>query len=159
MRPTGNPAALEARRKIAARLFAQGKTLTEVAAAVGSSVSSASRWRRVWKRRGESGLAAKAHAGPIPRLTKAQQHSLVTALSRGPQFWGFDRSGWTCALVQQLIVRLFGVSFHVDYVGTLLHRLGWSPQKPQQRARERNELDIERWRRETWPRLKRGLER
>jgi transposase len=59
MRPTGDPAALEARRKIAARLFAQGNSLTEVAAAVGSSVSSASRWRRAWKRRGEQGLAAK----------------------------------------------------------------------------------------------------
>jgi transposase len=101
-------------------------------------------------------LTAKVHAGPTPRLTKAQQRSIVTALSRGPQAWGFDRSGWTCALVQELIVRLFGVSFHVDYVGTLLHRLGWSPQKPQHRARERNEIDIERWRRETWPRLKKG---
>jgi len=36
----------------------------------------------------------------------------------------------------------------------LLHQLGWSPQKPEGRARERNEADIDRWRRETWPRLK-----
>lgn len=156
MRPTGIPAALEARRKIAARLFAQGKSLTEVAAAVGSSVSSASRWQTSWKRRGVRGLAAKRHAGPTPRLTKAQWRTLVAALDRGPQAWGFERSGWTCALVQALIERLLGVSFHVDYVGALLHGLGWSPQKPQLRARERNEVEIERWRRETWPRQKKG---
>lgn len=156
MRPTGSPETLEARRKIAARLFAQGKTLTEVAATVGSSVSSASRWRRAWKRWGERGLKAKPHSGPPPRLTKAQRRKLITALDRGPQAWGFERSGWTCALVEDVIERLFGVSFHVDYVGTLLHQLGWSPQKPEQRARERDEEQIERWRRETWPRLKKG---
>ena len=156
MRPTGTPEALEARRRIAARLFAQGKSLTEVAAAVGCSVSSASRWRRAWKRRGERGLARKPHAGPSPRLTKPQRRELVRALDRGPEAWGFERCGWTCALVQSLIARLFGVSFHVDYVGTLLHQLGWSPQMPQQRARERDEEEIERWRRETWPRLKKG---
>ena len=49
MRPTGSPETLEARRKIAARLFERGMPLTEVAAVVGSSVSSAYRWRNAWR--------------------------------------------------------------------------------------------------------------
>jgi transposase len=57
-------------------------------------------------------------------------------------------------LVQELIRRLFGVDYHPDYVGTLLHRLGWSPQKPEQRAAERREAVIARWRSERWPQLK-----
>jgi transposase len=56
--------------------------------------------------------------------------------------------------VQDLIRRLFAVDYHPDYLGTLLHRLGWSPQKPEQLARERRETEIARWRRECWPQLK-----
>jgi transposase len=78
----------------------------------------------------------------------------LAALKQGTCYWGYMPSGWTCPLVQALIRRLFGVEFHVDYVGTMLHKLGWSPQKPEQRARERNERAIGRWHREEWPRLK-----
>ena len=49
-------------------------------------------------------------------------------------------------MVQDLIRRCFGVEYHVDYVGTLLHKLGWSVQKPTLRARERDEAAIARWR-------------
>ena len=58
--------------------------------------------------------------------------------------------------MKDLIQRLFGVQYHVDYVGTLLHKLGWSPQKPERRARERHERAIARWHRDVWPRLKKG---
>ncbi|MCP4898489.1 MAG: winged helix-turn-helix domain-containing protein, partial [bacterium] len=42
------------------------------------------------------------------------------------------------------------------HVWKILRSLGWTPQKPEQRARERNEADIRRWRRQEWPRIKRG---
>jgi transposase len=53
-----------------------------------------------------------------------------------------------------MIQRLFAVDHHPEYVPRLLHKLGWSSQKPEQRARERNEDDIARWHREDWPRIK-----
>src|SRR6266567_1274833 len=124
MRPVGTPEALEARRCVAARLFAQGKSLAEVAASVGSSVSSASRWKRAWRHGGVKTLRVKPHPGPEPKLQPPQQR------------------------------QLFAVDYHPDYVGTLLHMLGWSPQKPEQLARERREAEIARWRSERWPQLK-----
>jgi len=154
MRPSGTPEVLEARRKIAARLFARGKTLTEVAASVDSSVSSASRWKRAWERGGLKALRAQPHPGPRSRLSTSQQTQLLNALKQGTRHWGYAPAGWTCLLVWDLIRRLFGVEYHVDYVGTLLHKLRWSPQKPEQRARERNERAIARWRRAKWSRLK-----
>jgi len=154
MRPSGTPEALEARRCIAARLFAQGKSLAEVAVSVGSSVSSASRWKQAWQRDGVRALQAKPHSGPEPRLSSSQQRHLVAALKRGSRYWGYAPDGWSGPLVQDLIRRLFAVNYHPDYVGTLLHRLGWSPQKPEQRARERREAEIARWRSERWPQLK-----
>ena len=36
-------------------------------------------------------------------------------------------------------------------------RNGWTPQKPERRARERDEDAIARWKRTRWPRVKRGL--
>ena len=139
---------------IAARLFAQGKSLTEVAAAVGSSKSSASRWKQVWKQGGAEALRAKPHPGADPKLKPQQQRRLLAALKQGPRRFGYAPSGWTGPLVRDLIQRLFGVQYHVDYIGPLLHKLGWSPQKPEYRARERNERAIARWRHHELPRLK-----
>lgn len=154
MRPTGTPEALEARRRIAVRLFAQGKSLTEVAAVIGCSISSASRWRELWRHGGDCSLCARSHPGARSRLSPQQVQQLLAALRQGSGSWGYSTWGWTCPLVQDLIRRRFGVEYHVDYVGTLLHRFGWSPQKPEQRARERDERAIARWHRDEWPRLK-----
>jgi transposase len=139
---------------IAARLFAQGKSLAEVAAAVGSSKSSASRWKQVWEQGGEEALRAKPHPGADPKMKPQQRRRLLAALKQGPRRFGYAPSGWTGPLVRDLIQRLFGVQYHVDYIGPLLHKLGWSAQKPEYRARERNERAIARWRRHELPRLK-----
>jgi transposase len=126
--------------------------LTEVAAVVGSSVSSAHRWRQAWKHGGK--LRSKPHPGRAPKLSGLERRELVAALARGTRCSGYAPDGWTGPLVRDMIQRLFGVEFHPEYVPRLLHRLGWSPQKPERRARERNEAGIARWRRESWPRLK-----
>jgi|SRR6185437_16817443 len=154
MRPSGSPEALEARRCVAARLFAQGKSLAEVAASVGASVSSASRWKKAWRHGGLRKLKAKRHLGPDPKLEPHQQRQLLVALKLGTRHWNYAPAGWTGPLVRDLVWRLFAVDYHPDYIGTLLHRLGWSPQKPEQRARERREAEIARWRSERWPQLK-----
>jgi transposase len=145
---------LEARRRIAARLLAQGDTLTKVAAAVGANLSSVKRWKATLKRGGEDGLAGMPHPGRQPRLTPLDRGRLLEALSAGADSWGYPTPEWSCARVKLLIEQLFQATYNVDYVGTLLHQLGWSAQKPEHRARERDEAAIERWRREEWPRLK-----
>jgi transposase len=156
MRPPRSPEVLEARRRIAARLLAQGDTLTKVAAAVGSSVSSVKRWKVVLAGEGDAGLAARPHPGPQPRLTPADRKRLVAALNAGADQWGFSTPEWSCARAKALIEKMFHTSYHVDYVGTLLHQLGWSAQIPEHRARECDEDAMERWRRNEWPRLKKG---
>ena len=154
MRPHGSPEVLEARRLIAARLLAQGDTLTKVAAAVGANLSSVKRWKRDLAEDGDAAFASRPHPGPAPRLTAAEHRRLLAALTKGAEHWGFPSPEWNCPRVRVLIDRLFQVNYHVDYVGTLLHQLGWSAQKPEYRARERDEDAIERWRRLEWPRLK-----
>jgi transposase len=49
---------------------------------------------------------------------------------------------------------VFGIRYHRDHVCRLLHSLGWSPQKPQRRAEERDEAAIRRWVQKEWPEVK-----
>ena len=57
----------------------------------------------------------------------------------------------------ELIRREFGVSYRRDHVGRLMRSLNWSHQKPEKRAIERDEAEIERWKRKEWPRVKKTL--
>jgi hypothetical protein len=60
---------------------------------------------------------------------------------------------WSRAIVRELILREFGVGLSLASVGALLSRLGLSPQKPLQRAYQRDPEAIERWKRETYPEI------
>lgn len=159
MRPPGSPAALEKRRRKAVELLQREMTLEAVANAVKASTSSVKRWRAAYEQEGDEGLNSTPHAGPRSRLTEKQKEQLGKILLRGAQASGYPNDLWTCPRVLEVIQKRFGVIYHVDYIGTLLHKLGWSVQKPEHRARERDEAEIQRWRREEWPRIKKGARR
>jgi transposase len=147
---------LEKRRRKAVELLQQEMTLEAVAKAVKASTSSVKRWRDTYEQNGDEGLNSTPHPGRRPRLTQKQKEQLAKILVRGARANGYPNDLWTCPRVLEVIQQRFGVSYHVDYIGTLLHKLGWSVQKPEQRARERNEAEIQRWRKEEWPRIKKG---
>lgn len=154
MRPKGSAAELEVRRRLAVRMLSQGVSPSEAAELVGASLSSVKRWKAAWKKGGDAALAAKPHPGRKPRLTTAQKRQLERILVRGPRAAGFGSGLWTCRRVAETIRRRFGVSYHPDHVWRILHSLGWSCQKPELRARERDEAAIEKWRTRDWPRIK-----
>ena len=57
-------------------------------------------------------------------------------------------------LFAKLIKQEFGVEYHPGHVGWLLGKLGWSCQRPTGRALERDERAIKRWKKQSWPKLK-----
>jgi transposase len=67
---------------------------------------------------------------------------------------GYETPLWTCPRVAHLIEQEFGVRYHEGHVWKVLVSLGWSPQRPTGKARERNEEQIRTWRRKTWPGIK-----
>lgn len=154
MRIKGTPAELEARRLRAARLLRQGKGVNEVARIIGCSTGSVDRWKKALKQHGLDGLKAKPHPGPTPRLSTAQKRRLVAMLKKGAVAAGYDSDLWTCRRVRDLIGKTFGDWYDLNHVGRILHALGFSVQKPESRARERDEAAIERWRKKDWPRIK-----
>lgn len=154
MRPKGSAEALEMRRRLAGRLLQEGKGVREVARLVGVAPSSVSRWKADLERGGLEALCAKPHPGRPARLTERQREELAQILLRGPVAAGFATDLWTLARVAQVIEREFGVRYHPGHVWYILRSMGWSPQKPARRARERDEEAIRRWREEEWPRVK-----
>ena len=154
MRPKGSAEVLEARRRWAIRVLEQGYSVRETARLIGCSRSSVARWKEAVKRSGMEGLAAKPHPGPRPRLSDEQKEKLVELLLKGPQAHGYRSDLWTLPRVAQVIEKNFGVRYHPAHVWRILHALGWSCQKPTRRAREGNDEEIERWRKEKWPHIK-----
>lgn len=156
MRTKGTAAELEVRRRIAGKLLLEGRSASEVAQIVDVSLSSAKRWKKAVQSGGIEALGSKPHPGRKPYLDAKQRKQLVEILLQGPRKAGYKTELWTCPRVAEVIARRFGVQYHVDYVWQVLHNLGWSCQKPEQRARERNNEAIRRWRKYDWPRIKKG---
>jgi transposase len=85
--------------------------------------------------------------------------SLETLLLQGARTHGWPNDLWTATRVAVLIGRYFGVSYHPDHVRRFLRqRLHWTSQKPQRKARERDEEEIARWKTEEFPRIVRQAE-
>jgi transposase len=148
---------MEKRRKQAARMFARGVTQADVARQLAVSRQSVSRWYADWVAGGAKALKAAGRAGRMPRLTQAQLAQIDRALRKGPLAHGFGTDLWTLERVAEVIEAETGVRYHAGHVWKLLRdKLGWTRQRPAQRAVERDEEAIARWVAEDWPRIKRG---
>lgn len=157
MRPKGSPKELETRRVLAASLLDDGWSLCSIARTLGCHASSVMHWRDALRERGEAGLKAKPAPGRPPRLEPGDLKRLIGILVDGAMARGYRTELWTTRRIAEVIEVEFGVHYHRDHVGRLLHRLDWSVQKPERRALQRNEEEIARWKKEEWPRIKKGL--
>src|SRR5574341_1329840 len=154
MRPHGSPQDLENRRRSVIALLRKNLSLHEIARRSGCHASSVLRWRNAWRRGGRAALKAKPAPGRPPRLTLKQKAKLVVLLTEVAVAHGYRTELWTTQRIAVLIERQFGVEYHRNHIGKLLHQLGWSHQKPERRAIERNEAAIAQWKRTVWPAVK-----
>jgi len=132
-----------------------GKKPSEVAWAVGVSRQTAYSWKAVIE--GGGGIEALrnlSRGGRPASLSEQDKQWLTQALIDGPTAHGFGTELWTLKRVRILIEKRFGVRFSQVHVWRLLGQLGFSNQKPDKRALERDEQAIQRWRRSRWPALK-----
>ena len=156
MRLPGSATVLETRRRKALALSKQGLSMNAVARRIGCAASSVMRWLLAFRRDGPAGLKARPVAGRPPRLSARQRGALLRQLLRGAMAHGYATQLWTTQRIAEVIERRYGVRYHRNHVSKLLAQCGWSCQKPERRARERDEPAIVRWKRNTWPRVKRG---
>jgi transposase len=147
--------ALRQRRMQAADMFGRGKRQVDVAAKLGVSQPTASRWYQMWLTGGRAGLVGAGRAGRRPKLSDEQLAQVEAALVKGPKANGYPTEMWTLARVAEVIERVTGVRHGTTQTWAILReRLGWSVQRPARRAKERNDEAIATWVKEQWPRIK-----
>jgi len=144
----------EGRRLRAWQLKQQGWSQKAIAEALGVTQGAVSQWMKRVAQRGVDALKRSPPPGAAPRLSSAQRAQLPELLAKGAEAHGFLGETWTQDRVRLLIKRHFGVSYHRDHVGRILKAIGWSVQVPIERASQRDEQAIERWKREQWPAIK-----
>ena len=137
-------------------LQAREMSQAQIARHLGVSEATISKWKKVLEESGPTGLQAQKASGRPPRLSAAQKEQLVEKLEGGALAAGFPTEQWTQARVKQVIEEEFDVSYHCDYISRLLKGLGWSVQKPDPRAIERDEELIRAWLSQDWPRIKKS---
>jgi transposase len=138
MRPIGTAQELERRRRRAVELMRRGESPTVIARILGVGRTSLYRWLAKAKQSPDA-LAAKPHPGPAPRLTEPQIKELEGLLLKGAKAHGWPNELWSAHRVAEMIRRHFGVEYHVEHARKVIRRrLRWSSQKPQKKAKQRN---------------------
>ena len=142
MRPVGTAEELQRRRLRAVELVNQGESPEDVARFLGCGRSSVYTWLQL-AREDLGRLAAKPHPGRTPRLTDGQVAELEGLLLKGAKAHGWRTDLWTAARAAELIERHFRLHFHPEHVRKVVkQKLGWTSQKPQRKAKERDEVVI-----------------
>ena len=147
-------ATLEEFRLLALRRVREGEKPSAVVKSLGMNRTSIYRWLKAaaGRGKGERALAARPATGRPTKLTPTQQAQVFRWINgKDPRQYGLDFGLWTRQIAATLIEQKFGVSLGLTAVGRLLARLGLTPQKPLQRAYQRDPQAIERWQRETYP--------
>jgi putative transposase len=150
---------LEERRLEGGRLLAEGKlSLAQVARELEVSRTTISRWVEAFREGGEVALRARVAPGRLASLDREAKRRLLEDLGKGPLAWGYENDEWTLPRVAEVLWRTQRVRHHPSHLSRLLGRLGWSTQRPQARATQRDEAAIERWLEQDFPAVQRGHE-
>ncbi|HEY0755206.1 MAG TPA: IS630 family transposase [Ktedonobacteraceae bacterium] len=147
----------EERRKRAWNLKEQGWKQKEIAVALGVTEGAVSQWIKRSRDKGEEALKASPAPGVQPRLSAEQKAQLPALLAKGAPAYGFRGEVWTASRVAKVIEQCFGVHYSRDHAGAIMRKMGWSPQKPEEKASQRDEEAIAAWKSERWEALKKSL--
>lgn len=154
MSTTGSASELQARRRLAVTRVNEGWKQKDVAAFLGVSTRAVGKWVAAYRAGGDGGLKGKPRTGPRPKLTGRQERSVLSWLAKSPKAFGYATELWTTRRLAEVIAKRFGVRFNSNYLAEWLTRRGYSPQKPEMKAVERDNPAVARWLAEDWPRIK-----
>lgn len=146
-------------RRLCIRMLEKGITQDEIADIIGVSQGTVSLWRKAYLAGGIDFIQPKKIPGRPRKLSDRQLRKLVFLLAKGPEAFGYPNNVWTLKRIARVIKEEYGIDYHPGHVWKLLRRLGFSHQRPERRARERDEEKVIRWKEEEWPKLRRKAKR
>jgi transposase len=134
--------------------YIEGRTVIALSAELDVTRGSINRWLQWYAAAGLEGLKPRKAAGPAPRMAEPALEELATIIEGGPQAAGFSTGIWTGPMIGALIRERFGVSYHNHHVPRLLHRLGFSVQRPRKRLARADAEAQALWLRKRFPAIK-----
>lgn len=144
--------AREFQRRRAVELRDKGESAKLIARILGVSMNSVYRWHKIHRNGGS--LEFESRSGRPRRLSDDQLETLRRLLLRGATAFGWHNDLWTSRRVVEVIRRHLKIEFSRPHVWVILTQyLGWSAQRPIQQLRERNDIEITRWKIEDFPRI------
>lgn len=128
-------------------------SISEAAAVFNVSNSAITRWVYKASRKGARALVSKARPGRTPRLNAEQLSGLRTIVLAGPKKAGLSFSCWTLSIVQDLILKRFGVSLSITQVSRILHKVGVVHKKGSFRLTPSSPEARDQWLKKSFPEL------
>lgn len=138
----------------AGKLFGKGIAQAEVARRFGATRTAALYWYRAWQKDKTNGLKSKGKPGFASRLSEKNRKRFKRAIEQGPEYHGFETQLWTLSRLAAVMKKTTGVRFGHNHTWEVVRSLGFTCQKPQVRARERDEMAIAEWKAKRLPGLK-----
>jgi transposase len=103
---------------------------------------------------GKEALRTKKTRGPASKMTDGQMSQLYRLITGSdPRQLSFGLALWTRGMIQDLILRQFGIRLSIVSVGNVLRKLGMSPQRPLYRAYEQDPVKVAEWKERTFPQI------
>lgn len=110
--------------------YIHGKSVAQMTQELDVSLSAVKKWIGWYDVGGIQGLWTRFAPGPAHRLSDERLEQLKEVIKAGPQAAGFTAGVWNGPMVQHWIETNFGVHYHKQHIPRLLHRLGFSVQRP-----------------------------
>jgi len=135
-------------------VVSQGNREIDAANMIGVGRRTVQDWIHRYRLGGVGALAKGPFQGGKSKLTDEQKAELSRIIESGPQEAGLDTGVWTTPIMVKMVKDLFGVSYHPDHMGRLLHKLRYSVQYPRKRSSKADENLQMSWRLNDLPQIK-----
>lgn len=140
-------------------LCAQEYTSGEIASLIQAPRSKVSLWLQHYEGYGIEGLLEGHRSGRPPELSENNKTELIDIIESGPVAYGYTSGVWTAPMIKRIIEDEFGVAYHPNHVCKILHKLHFSVQRPKRKLANADPDLLDRWRRHTYPLLKKKPKR
>lgn len=138
----------------AGKMFDKGRAQANVARKFKVTTAAANFWHKAWKKKGLAGLKSKGHSGFDSKLTKEKRQVFKKAILKGPRSFGYETDLWTLSRLAAVMKKVNKIKFSEVWIWHIVRELGFTPQKPQVKAKQRDEKAIKEWKEKTLPDLK-----
>ena len=143
-----------AKRIHAVLLNSQGYSSGRIADLLRAPRSKVSDWLANYETHGFDALLEGHRCGRPRQLDEPQRVALADIIDSGPVAYGLDTGVWTSPMIARVIAEEFAVGYHPGHVRKLLYAMGFSVQRPKRILARADPIAQNRWRRYTYPNLK-----